>query len=435
MRQDDADDWAESLRSVLSTTDVPAPRVDLDQLLGDGRRARRRRRYTVGGLAAAATVLVLAGTVMATQALSTAPAGPPTTVAATSSTAVALPDCVSSMRLQPARREDFLKGSDVVADPTGHYLVVKSFAKDSFGTPMLWHDGRYQQPFAKVPPMLEPQAVNAHGRVVGTGQRNRRGDFYAWVFSNSRLTVLPAVPGYPSAIAHAVNERGDITGEAYDRAGRHAAVVWPAGDPDAVRILATDAVALGIGDDGTVIGSLGDGSQPYVWDPQGNGRALADSGQTSGGLVTAMAIRGTWALGWIVVDTGRATSSIPGPVSLPPANTRVPWLPPDIAKMIQRFGAKGPISMPGLRLTPVRWNLLSGEVSAWPELDRLPTAINAEGWLTLPAIPGRSAAVLTGEGQIQQLRDGDAAYPVSISDDGRRILGLIGEKVIGVWSC
>jgi hypothetical protein len=186
-------------------------------------------------------------------------------------------------------------GGGTLTDPTGRYLVSGN---------VLWSDGNPQ-----INPRddFDPNDVNAHGVVVGIDHADG-----AWIYRDGALSEPPGVPvaGWIGLIG--INSAGDMIGSV-GNATRTTALVWPAGNPKAVRTLAgpsalDSSFANAIGDDGIVVGAVNNGTRPgepqvftpYVWGPDGKGHPLVEPpGALSG---WASAISGDWAIG--SVDTG-----------------------------------------------------------------------------------------------------------------------------------
>ena len=133
------------------------------------------------------------------------------------------------------------------------------------------------------------------------GHRGELG--YAWRYAEGGLTILPMPDAAVSAAAFAINDRGDIAGEAVAPNGSRAAVVWRADNQYAVRVLVApgNAGARGIGPDGIMVGfadsRAGDESgRPYRWHPIGEGEFLPLPDSHEFGQATQ--IRGEWVVGF-----------------------------------------------------------------------------------------------------------------------------------------
>src|SRR5690606_434415 len=125
-------------------------------------------------------------------------------------------------------------------------------------------------------------AINRHGTTVGSLRSvvNNRTLHFAWVsLDGTQRRILPTPVGWDEAYAAGINDHGDVVGVATTTSNSHAVpVVWtPAPDGRWVtRVIEVPAglrgYALAITDDHLVVGTLG--GEPYVWDPDGTGRAL-----------------------------------------------------------------------------------------------------------------------------------------------------------------
>jgi uncharacterized membrane protein len=162
-------------------------------------------------------------------------------------------------------------------------------------------------------------AVNSSGTVVGFKRDRVSGESTyaeAWIFIGGAFEVLPTPAGYRGASPNAINDSGEIVGVADGLNGETAAVIWSA-DSLTPRILDAPATAgaYGIAPDGTVVGFAGADryeaqGQPYVWAPDGAGRALDLPAGTTRGDVSR--VSGAWATGTIggsPVETDGGTSS------------------------------------------------------------------------------------------------------------------------------
>jgi uncharacterized membrane protein len=286
-------------------------------------------------------------------------------------------------------------------DPSGRYIVGAYEQGASKNTAVvLWTDGAPQTFTAGSNPI--PHAVNAAGTVVGQARRN--GVEAAWSYQNGRTSFLTVPKGATGTFAFAINARGDVAGEAKFPGDKSSAVVWPASTPGTVKVLAADtkwAKASGITDDGTVVGDLGDGDQPYLWRPDGRGEALAvPGGQTKG---KAFGVQGDWAFGW----AGMASSG----------GGEVQW---------------------------ARWNLRTGIVELLHDFS--PSGIAADGTVsgTAGAMPFGGEPALWRDGTIVKLPrlrpELTGADILSISADGKVVAGSVastagGQREPAVWHC
>jgi hypothetical protein len=174
-------------------------------------------------------------------------------------------------------------GAVLGGDPTGRYLVGKLQDRPEGA---LWQDGRY----SKIDTSSIPNAqvdfhdVNSKGVVVGermTDYQSFHTDAFTW--SNGVYTFLPPLRPGDTTQALGINSRGDVVGNSVgdDRTGWHP-VVWPADAPGTVRALpfpaghSGDGLALGIDEDGTVVGYLSPQppGTPFVWPAKGTPHAL-----------------------------------------------------------------------------------------------------------------------------------------------------------------
>jgi hypothetical protein len=292
----------ELLRS-LQVQDLPPSTVDLDRALRSGRR-RERARY-------AATATLLAVAVLVTTVVVRQGFGRPVSLPARPgpSVAVSVPIAPKAPPLGKCTltKSPPLNGNgngNTVVDPTGR-VVVSGEGPAGEGTTFLrWIDNGQPQRITGAPVGgASVNAVNSSGDFVGTS-----GYKPAWVYRNGRINVLPLPDEAKSVSISGINERGDIAGWV-DLAPRGAAdsgyrpIVWPAGAPGTYRLLEVPspwiARSNGIGEDGTVVGTLTSpqqhGSEPYIWHPDGTGQPLEKlSAQDQ---VDIRSIAGDWVVG------------------------------------------------------------------------------------------------------------------------------------------
>src|SRR5204863_8845934 len=126
---------------------------------------------------------------------------------------------------------------------------------------------------------------------------------------------------------------GDIVVTAFNDNCGDIPVLWPANAPNTVHRLGSNGDAFAIGDDGTIVGTAGDGDNPWVWSRHGAGHALPTLPGAPRGK--AFTIRGDWAAGW--------------------AND-----------------GSNPVPM-------TRWNLRTGAVQTFANVDGPATGVNARG--------------------------------------------------------
>jgi hypothetical protein len=197
----------------------------------------------------------------------------------------------------PAAADELLVKTDVTdMDPGGHFVSGAYRVQTGSGprrwVAVRWTDGEPEL-LASSDAELRANGVNEHGWLVGAGERFVEGDpasdaaDFAWVFTGDELpaapvaadelpvVILPTPEGAVSSAASAITESGEIAG-VIAFADATAAAVWSpaAGGGYTVRVLAGPghAVAYDIGADGMVVGVAG--GRPYVWGPDGTGRAL-----------------------------------------------------------------------------------------------------------------------------------------------------------------
>jgi hypothetical protein len=295
--------YATGLLAELRERDVPPLDVDVDRAVTTGRRRVRVRRAVVGGLAAATGLLAVSGVLVAVDPLTE----PDATRRTDPPAATGLPACTVRALPVPAGATHVM--ATAVA-PGGRYVVGHAAASEETGeqgAALLW-DGDAVRNLDVPGFAAAASAVNSAGTVAGTVTRNH--DLVAWVYRDGQVATLPTLNGRPSSVS-GINERGDIAGIVYGADDVTTAVVWPADKPGTVRALtapgptgvlgppgSTGAVAIAA--DGTVLGYApvsGNSTitQPYLWQPDGTGRALPAPPGVK--ISRARAVAGDWAVG------------------------------------------------------------------------------------------------------------------------------------------
>jgi hypothetical protein len=391
---------------VLRRLDGPLPgtsTVDIGRAVAEGRRRRRIRRLTGLLSAGTATAVVLVAVPVAVGALRPASPSPgvvmldgsglPTGTAAVVAQPPPAPTACTIAKLPVPQGEMSLVTG---GDPTGRYLVGRSYPDDTGGRPLLmWHDGVVRQ--IDVPG--DDQAfsdVTSTGDAVGATFIDGRSTGLAYL--NGKLYQLAGA----DSEARAINAQGVIVGTADKRA-----VLWRSATSTPTP-LATPAgdwqgEAYGIDDDGTIVGTVQSGGveAAVVWYPDGSVHELAKSNSgpsNSGPMDGARAFR--LYAGWATGMAGRVA---------------------------------------------VRWNVHTGTAQPIPELSPPVEGVNRYGWVVGTDQKGHAvlvsdAGALTLPSLVSQVQGTDNIAYV-ISDDGRTIAG---QSVLGdqdhtvravVWHC
>jgi uncharacterized membrane protein len=407
----------------LRTLDAEPPtpsRVDVERAIAEGRRRRARRGAGYAG-AATLTAIVVVGASVAAGGLFTdtrpdvqpdagstgvASAPPaytiPGTPGWTAPSATAPTSCTLDRLPVP---DDVPMALTSGADPTGRWIVGRSYPKAGSYQAVIWHDGTPTK--VAMPGELEEslQDVNSTGTAVGWSFEGTAEDSgpVPYVYRDGEVSRLP---GGERGQALAVNDIGAIAG---DSGG--APVVWPSATEEPTRLPLPAGVSTGgataIDEDGTVVGNVND-ERPYVWFADGTHRELPlptlDGAPASSGLV--FSVRNGWATG--LANTGSDT------------------------------GVKGAEGTP----TAVRWNVRTGEVRVFDELDVRASTANAQGWQVGSDKQG-NAVLMTDAGKVVLPDLGThgplSVIPSTLSDDGRVISGqaddTTGTIKAVVWRC
>jgi hypothetical protein len=364
-----------AVRTLMTDFELPPSNVDVDRAVRAARRTDRRLR--VGG--AAAVVLAVGVTAVAVAVGIGGGHGPEQVAAATCTAKITTLDApgASSTTLR-------LRGGD----PSGRYLVGTSYHEKGGGYTIrgvLWKDGEAR--LFDVPSAGENQTtiasdVNGEGVVVGgdLSEAERTG---VWTWRDGQVRKLPAVPGYDLYQDVRVNERGDVAatatkleGTRLTRSGQSVAVVWPADAPDRPRILRGPGWVrvTGVGDDGIVLGLVGDGQlvrrgKPYAWTPDGQARPLTVPQGWDGG--EPVGVRDGRIVGYVERHPSNEVSPLPPrtPLStLDDSRTQVPGVP---------------------EAAPVRWPLKGDGVQVGPATSGSGVTASESGWLSLGYTSGR----------------------------------------------
>ncbi|MEV0329443.1 hypothetical protein AB0H63_23795 [Micromonospora echinospora] len=369
------------------------PRVDVSRAVRDGRRRRRARRVVGAG---STTLAVALAVVVAVPVLRDAGRsdGAPMAAAAPASCAVEtlpLPAGAAS-------------GSVAGGDPTGRYLVG-SVARANLSSrwPALWVDGRVRE-LPAATRSLSLTDVTSSGQVIARGGDGGNVGYVYQFDTQDRSDVdrsgaVRPLPGGPGRRPVAISEAGRIVGNRLlagrDNPNLSVPVVW-ASSTSAPTDLPLPGpgwtgMAEDIGDDGTVVGMVGEGrtfQRGYLWRSDGTGEFLPTP--PGAGAFWPVSVRGSWVVG----------TTQPGQSAMAVRQT-------------------------------VRLNLTTGEFVPLPQPAEQFTAVigNARGWAG--GLIDRSRAGLLTDAGLRELplpRIDPTSSPVSgtvsvVSDDGRTLAG------------
>lgn len=369
--------------------------------------ARRRRVFRGAGYAGAATLTVAAivgGMMITSPKPSATPANPVASkTAKPSAKAVDLPtSCtVEQLAVPKGKPSALISGSD----PTGKYLVGRSYPKGGGYQAVIWHDGVGTE--VPLPGDSEESLrdVNSSGAAVGWSYLGEGA--FPFVYRNGKVSQLP---GVQPAQAYAINDDGAIAGDD----GVHA-LLWPSVSTSPTRLSVPagteTAKAEDIDEDGTVVGTL-DNKVPYVWLPDGSHHALRlpdTDGKKFEGRV--FHISNGWVIGVVNEGGDKAASGV--------------------------NKAQGTAEA-------VRWSLRTGELQVIGQIDGVPDAVNALGWMTGVDKQGgvkllADDKVIPLPGLAQMGSDHLADIANAISADGKTVAGQSndpkGEIQPVVWHC
>ena len=294
-------------------------------------------------------------------------------------------------------------------DSTGRYIIGWTpHPGSAAGLDLLiWADGGINR--AELPGEDQvPGDVNATGVVVGTtALRSQSGaiNMQAWVYRDGTATMLQ---GARSAEARAISDFGVVVGTE----GRRPALWRSTSDAPSMLPMpesAWEGTAADITADGrTIVGALHPPhsalNRPYVWPVDGTPRELplpVVEGTTALGAL-AVTITGDWVAGTAALTNGRDD-------------------------------------------VPVRWNLRTGEVRAFPALRIAGPKTSADGWMTARDDHGLAILILGARATVAlpRLPDGPKRHldvAEVISQDGLSVAGNASSAAAGgtlpvVWHC
>jgi hypothetical protein len=407
------------LRTLDELPETPST-VDIERAVADGRRRRQAKRIGGYGAAAGCTALVLiATTAIAGTWRGSEQPSPGTSMPATSDAAPPAPPApkactLSKLPIPDGRAMALVTGGD----PTGRFLLGRTYPPPaSAGGGMDLHIVIWDrlQPTMVAVPGDDQSLIDINTSGVAVGNSFDPGET-AYFYRDGRVGRLPGGQG---VAVRAINDAGTVVGS-----GDHGQpLIWHSVDQSPVALpLPPDAVtgvAFDIDEDGTVIGAVGRDrftTRPYVWLPNGTGRELA-----------------------IPADLA-ASASVPAfPPSADGRKAGTRSVPLAIVYNIRNGWITGRIGM-----TPVRWNLRSGEVRTFPEFAGMADGVNRHGWQV--GIDRQGRAMLVSDAGPVILPDlathtagGLQNIPNTVSDDGTVIGGQSDDRddVIRavVWTC
>ena len=346
------------LSALLDSVPVPPGRITADAAVQFGRRSvRRRRSLVVGGAAIALTAVTITVSSWSVARRATPPITPPSPSPSLSSS--------PSPSVQPSPVQHWvLKNLPVppgiqylnlgAIDPAGKYIVGLSDPNL-----VVWTDG--------VPAVVDlPEEadqvlsidVNSSGVIVGEYNYNQYDKSTGFVHKAGVTTRLRAPGNSTDFGAFRIDEAGNILGK--NKEGKH--FLWPAGDWDHPVELKAPGEWASVSDrraDGLLVGNIGDGDHPYVWNPDGTGHPLKEQAGQPGGK--ADRISGAWVGGYV-----RAT------------NTES-------------------------NLIAARWNLTADTLEVFPAVSSVIFTITSNGAMLSPGERWSAPIVITAEGQVVKL--------------------------------
>ncbi|GLY93106.1 hypothetical protein [Actinoplanes sp. NBRC 103695] len=404
------------LRSLDDEPDTPST-IDIRKAMSSGRRRRARRQAGYAGAAALTAIAVTGTSVAINLSASPGPVAQPAASGAPRASAGATTPVTPAEQAQAVRAPEKctirkLKapgGAPMAlasgADPTGRYVVGRTYPKAGGYQAVIWDDGKGRE--IMLPGDMEESLrdVNTSGDAVGwsyVGDDKNGSGPKPYAYQDGKVVKMRA-KGYAQPVA--INDAGTIVGAEPDGSG----LVWRSATAEPVRLPVPagtrEAQPRDIAEDGTVAGSL-DSERAVVWGPDGQMRELPKPTIDGRPAVSTQAfdIRGDWV-------TGMASP--------------------------ERDAAAGPVYA-------VRWRLSTGTAEVVAELRDPADKVNAQGWL-VGIDPKGYAVLVTGKDTVRlpdlgkHRPDGTATTVSTLSDDGTLIAGHSDDKdgVIQavVWRC
>jgi hypothetical protein len=390
----------QQLRERFDALDVPPTGLQIDAIVGSGRRrVRRRRALQVGGGVALAVGLLAAvpGLVPGlgrSAAIDPADGGKKETIRC-AGTLLPVPAGLSAVEAR-------------MIDPTGRYIVgndhsapertdpqTQKSADVQFTKPVLWTDGQAQALPMPAKAVLAT-AVNAGGVVAAVGGADEWTSVIRYTGGVPTMMIPP--PGkWIFDASPTINKAGDILINARHKGApegaARAVLLWKAGSTTATQIpLPKGAEGLDLTDGGSIIGDIISGPQidqivPYVWDEHGKGHQISVPAGQNAAIQSA---QGDWVIGGL-------------------------W----------PSGAVG------------RWNLSTGQVRVW-DIHGPANAVNGKGWVI------GSGEILRDDATVKLDKiNGIAGEPLDLSDTGVVIGSILTDDGAGAaksagpitWRC
>ncbi|MEU2616001.1 hypothetical protein ABZ570_31180 [Micromonospora sp. NPDC007271] len=391
----DEEHFAGLLRHLDDGPDRPS-RVDLPTAIGEARRRRRNRRTFTASVAGVAAVAAVAAVPLAVRADRPIERGRPMATGTSASASLPPPSagpttCTAELLPIPGGRSKSLVTG---GDPTGRYLLGRSFPDQGLSHPLIIWDGDRAHDVRLPGSYQELTDISPSGVAVGTAYFGGRPQPY--VVRYGKATRLP---GVGAGEATAISADGRIVGARQD-GDRRLPVLWSGPDKPAVDLPLPgpkwEGIAIGVDSDGTVVGMIqagpGAAIKAVVWRSGGKPELLPLPSTTDGTATEFHPV--TFQGGWITGTAYRGDG-----------DTR--------------------------SVHAVRYHLARGEyVPLPPKLN--PTAGNGRGWV-VGRVDRIDAGLATDDGLVR-LPDLDGrtgrygAGAVSISDDGQVIGGQLDTK-------
>jgi hypothetical protein len=410
---DEDEGYARRALRLLDEEPASPSLVDIPRAVAEGRRRVRRRTLLRTGSAAVVVGLVaggLAGTVAHRQARAPGLSAVPPGGAAAASVAAQAPEpptgCAAEVLPAPGKHHGIVV---IGGDPTGRYLVGRSFSPDGRYHPLLWTDGKLLElDRTGTDQEVDGIAVNSAGTVAWSSD-------HVYRYRDGKVEPVAAADGYRVMTLDAAGDLYALRQEPIAVTAPHPALrllTVPAHGAPTVRDLQAEdphgrGFVLAVGQDGTAVGNAAVGTGPLT-----TGASHAAAWRSGGGLTMltppdpADAARPTAAAGnWV----GGAAWSTTGP--------------PDTADLLNATG--------------VRWNLATGAAEAVSGIADV-LGINRYGWLVGEDAHARPVAVL-GDHLLPLPSpagtDGIGTLVYTVSDDGRVIGGQASraDSVVAVW--
>jgi uncharacterized membrane protein len=376
----------EKIRELMRAVSVPPTGADIGLAKATGRRRKRNQRMMTGALA---LLIAGSGTYFAVDGLRPGRGQQSATGQTQFGCTVEVLDVPSGSR-----------GRALAVDSSGQIVAGSLYNSQWQASAVRFVDGRT----VRYPELTGTVvALNTEGLIVGYDDADSQSHTLGWTYHDGKKSMLVSPAGYQYTRPIDVNARGDIVGTAFrDALDDSVPVLWPADKPGTVQELAvpdgfgdqkvSSAQAVGVTDDGTVIGN-----------------------------VRGVPVR--WAVGGI-------PSVLPVPVEHRYASVSV----------VRGRYAYGSVQLAAAeRNAAARWDLQSGQIKVHENGPADVADGTSDGWSVSAPSADWAPMLISPDGLAEPLPlpQGLPAAAFAMSDDGKTIVGATGtgDPQPVIWHC